>query len=260
MTTVLYHPEIRKHKQVRIFGNMSRTTKKTRSRFWRLATTGILILMLGMGLSRFLVVEGYMLDPVNVEPVMQMPELPNGCEAASLASVLQYYGYSVDKLDLAYGYIPRMDFLEEGETRYGGNPEEYYPGDPATGVGFYCFAAPLAEGANRYLQQQSSSLQAYDITGISPAGLREYLGQEIPVIVWITIDGEDPRYSHYAWTDVNTGESILGLANVHCVVLTALGESKCMLADPLDGEKVMEKDAFIKMFTAMGSRAVVIHD
>lgn len=259
MTTVLYHPEMRKKSRFGFLGPNC-TTKKTRSRFLRLVTVGVLALMLGAGLRRLWVVEGYMLDPVKVEPVMQIPELPNGCEAASLASVLQYYGYSVDKLDLAYGYIPRMDFFEEGETRYGGNPEEYYPGDPATGVGFYCFAAPLAEGANGYLQQQNSFLHAYDITGVSPAGLREYLGQEIPVIVWITIDGEEPRYSNYAWTDVNTGESILGLANVHCVVLTALGESKCMLADPLDGEKVVEKDSFIKMFTAMGSRAVVIHD
>ena len=75
-----------------------------------------------------------------------------------------------------------------------------------------------------------------------------------------TIDGEMPRYSNYEWTDLSTGETILGLANVHCVVLTALGETKCVLADPLDGERVLEKEEFEQMFSAMGCRAVVIHD
>lgn len=110
------------------------------------------------------------------------------------------------------------------------------------------------------MQQQESTLYAYDITGVTQAGLRQYLSDGVPVIVWITIDGEMPRYSNYEWTDLSTGETILGLANVHCVVLTALGETKCVLADPLDGERVLEKEEFEQMFSAMGCRAVVIHD
>lgn len=260
MTNVLYHPELKKRAKFSSTILCCGKAHKMHNRFLRLLTVGLLALILTVGVNRFLIVEGYVLDPLHVAPVMQLPELPNGCEAASLSSVLQYYGYSVNKLDLAYGYIPRTDFVEDGEIRYGANPELAYPGDPATGIGFYCFAVPVAEGANRYLRQQNSSLYAYDITGVTSAGLEEYLKQDVPVIVWITIDGEAPRYSSYEWTIADTGEKIVGLANVHCVVLTALGESKCMLSDPLNGEKVMERENFLEMFTALGSRAVVIHD
>ena len=39
-----------------------------------------------------------------------------------------------------------------------------------------------------------------------------------------------------------------------------LGETNALLADPLDGERVLEKEEFEQMFSAMGCRAVVIHD
>lgn len=256
MTAVLYRKTMTHQSNTQ----RERTERRARFRLKQLVTAAVLTALLTIGLGRFLVMEGYVLEPIRVEPVMQLPELPNGCEAASLAAVLQFYGYSVDKLDLAYGYIPRVDFWEEDGIRYGVDPNEAYPGDPATGIGFYCFAKPLAEGANLYLQQQESTLYAYDITGVTQAGLRQYLSDGVPVIVWITIDGEMPRYSNYEWTDLSTGETILGLANVHCVVLTALGETKCVLADPLDGERVLEKEEFEQMFSAMGCRAVVIHD
>ena len=51
-----------------------------------------------------------------VRTVLQNPELPNGCEAASLAALLKYKGVPADKLDLAYGYIPRGD-IEETTVR-----------------------------------------------------------------------------------------------------------------------------------------------
>ena len=50
-----------------------------------------------------------LLQGLAVTPALQEPALPNGCEAASLASVLDYYGLQADMLDLAYGYIPRQD-------------------------------------------------------------------------------------------------------------------------------------------------------
>ena len=54
-----------------------------------------------------------------VRTVLQNPELPNGCEAASLAALLKYKGVPADKLDLAYGYIPRGDIEETTDGRTG---------------------------------------------------------------------------------------------------------------------------------------------
>ncbi|WP_367925927.1 C39 family peptidase [uncultured Ruthenibacterium sp.] len=261
MTTVLQSPEMPCTSHSQISKSSEHTKNKAKIKHFRwILLLALLTVSLTFGANRFLTVKGYILDPLRVEPVMQLPELPNGCEASSLATVLQYYGYSVDKLDLAYGYIPRADFWEQDGVRYGINPENAYPGDPATGRGFYCFAEPLVEGANQYLSEQGSSYYAYDITGVTEAGLRQYLSEEIPVIVWITIDGEQPREGSFEWVDERSGETIRALANVHCVVLTALGESKCVLSDPLNGERLMDKEDFLTSFLALGSRAVVIHD
>lgn len=71
-----------------------------------------------------------------VRTVLQNPELPNGCEAASLAALLKYKGVPADKLDLAYGYIPRGDIEETTDGRTGPDPELAYAGDPAAAWAF----------------------------------------------------------------------------------------------------------------------------
>lgn len=200
-----------------------------------------------------------LLHGLDVVPVLQEPALPNGCEAASLASVLGYYGLQADMLDLAYGYIPRQDFYEgAGGTRFGPNPERAYPGDPAA-LGFYCFAGALCEGANTYLEKAGSSLRAYDVTGVTEAGLAGYLAAGTPVIVWVTTDWQPPRTSSYTWLLEDTGETYTPYANLHCLVLTGMGETKCRTADPLRGEQTVDKQTFLDIFAQAGSRAVVVH-
>lgn len=46
---------------------------------------------------------------LDVEPVLQLPELPTGCEITSLATVLNYYGYDISKTQLADEYMERGD-------------------------------------------------------------------------------------------------------------------------------------------------------
>ena len=199
------------------------------------------------------------LKGIDVEPVMQNPQLPNGCEAASLAAVLNALGVSVDKMDLAYGYIPRMDFEETGLQRIGPDPETAYPGDPATSRGFYCFAAPVCEGANRLLEERGSRLRAVDITGVTQQGLREYLKQGDAVIVWTTLDFSPPVKGSFTWTDEATGETIVPYYNLHCIVLTGMGQTKCVVVDPLQGQKRVDLDDFLRSFEEVGSMAAVIH-
>lgn len=42
---------------------------------------------------------------LNVDCILQNPELPTGCEVTALAIVLNYYGYGVDKCDLSDYYL-----------------------------------------------------------------------------------------------------------------------------------------------------------
>lgn len=194
-----------------------------------------------------------------MQAVLQNPGLPNGCEATSLAALLSYKGFAANKLDLAYAYIPREDLTETSDGRTGPDPEHVYAGDPATGLGFYCFAAPLAQGANRYLQEQESALYAVDITGVTADGLREYLRAGDPVVVWITRDLSAPCTGSFTWTLTDTGEEYIPYVNLHCVVLTGWGRGVCEIMDPLQGSRTVDQQAFIDCFEQMGSRALVIH-
>ena len=197
--------------------------------------------------------------PLEVAPVLQNPELPNGCEAASLAALLKYKGVPADKLDLAYGYIPRGDIEETTDGRTGPDPELAYAGDPAAGLGFYCFAQPVAQGANAYLAAQGSALRAVDITGVTGQGLLQYLRGGDPVIVWITKDLSAPRTGGCTWLLADTGETYVPYANLHCVVLAGWDGDTCTIADPLQGRRRVDAAAFLQCFRQMGSRAVVVH-
>ena len=169
------------------------------------------------------------------------------------------YGVPADKLDLAYGYIPRGDIEETTDGRTGPDPELAYAGDPAAGLGFYCFAQPVAQGANAYLAAQGSALRAADITGVTGQGLLQYLRGGDPVIVWITKDLSAPRTGGCTWLLADTGETYVPYVNLHCVVLAGWDGDTCTIADPLQGRRRVDAAAFLQCFRQMGSRAVVVH-
>ena len=123
--------------------------------------------------------------------------MPNGCEATALTMLLQYYGFAADKLSVAYDYIPRSDFTYTWFSTYGPDPASAYAGDPAL-FGFYCRAPAVAEGANRYLAEQDSTLRAVDISGADGYVLRRSIAQGRPVVVWATIGFEPLVYSDYS--------------------------------------------------------------
>ena len=86
-------------------------------------------------------------------------------------------------------------------------------------LNFYCFAQPVAQGANAYLAAQGSALRAADITGVTGQGLLQYLRGGDPVIVWITKDLSAPRTGGCTWLLADTGETYVPYVNLHCVVL-----------------------------------------
>lgn len=61
--------------------------------------------------------------------ILQMPELPTGCEITALTMVLNYYGFAVDKTVMAAEYLPTagMGLYYGADGRlYGTDPEELY--------------------------------------------------------------------------------------------------------------------------------------
>lgn len=196
---------------------------------------------------------------LSVPEVLQLPQLPNGCEVTSLTALLQYRGFAANKLDLAYGYVPREDFAESPYGIIGPDPEHAYVGDPATASGYYCFAAPLAQGANQYLQEMGSTMHAFDVTGVTDKGLELYIRGGDPVVVWITLDLSAPRTGSFTWLIRDAGKVYWPYSNLHCVVLMGWGRDTCTLMDPLQGIRTVNQQAFLNCFKQMGRRALVIH-
>lgn len=196
---------------------------------------------------------------LTVQTVFQEPALPNGCEAASLATLLEYNGCSVDLVSLGVDYLPRQSFSYSGPNRYGPDPEQAYAGDPASSSnGWYCFEGPIIEAANAWLRDQGSSLRAQSETGADMDRLEQLLRQGTPVAVWFTQDYEQPRFNtSFTWT-LPDGSTYTPYGNLHCVVLTGMDENQCYLADPMQGDSCIERDRFESIYTAMGSRAVVL--
>ena len=195
---------------------------------------------------------------LDVPVIGQNPELPNGCEITSLTMLLQYLGFDVDKMTMAEDYLPRS------EKFYGADPEVEFMGDPSQSsgesCGFYCFQGPIIQAAEKYLaaQGQADAWEVTDITGVDAAGLAEQLAAGNPVLVWATIDFKDVRESSkWSWTTAS-GETYTPLVDVHCLVLTGYEDNQFYLSDPLETYESVRQQKFMEIFTAMGSRAVVI--
>ena len=95
---------------------------------------------------------------LNVENILQNPELPNGCEITSAAIVLNYLGFGIDKVTLAENYLPMHIPYWEAD------PEVEFMGSPADELSFYCLPGAITTAVNTYLDEQGSTYSALDIT------------------------------------------------------------------------------------------------
>ena len=81
---------------------------------------------------------------LDVECVLQNPELPTGCEITALTTVLNYLGYNVDKLTMADYYL---DKGKMGEV----SPYKAFVGNPRDEDSCGAFAPVLVNSATKYL-------------------------------------------------------------------------------------------------------------
>ncbi|MEG2652556.1 MAG: C39 family peptidase [Ruthenibacterium sp.] len=232
-----------------------------RKRMRRRAALVVLLMVISFLLGRFCAALSRPQDGIlSVEAVRQNPELPNGCEIASLAAALQYSGIKASALSLYREVLPKADLVAGKDGTYTGpNPELVYAGNAESVTkGWYCFEQPLAAAANAWLVRQQSNRTAKIITGENLAMLQTHLVGGAPVIVWVTLNYEAPRYSTFHWRIEGTGETYVPYANLHCVLLTGIAQDTCYVTDPVKGNTRVPLALFQESYTAMGSRAVVL--
>jgi len=200
---------------------------------------------------------------LDVPQILQKPELPNGCEITSLCQILRFLGYPADKCDLADHYLPRSEFW------YGTDPDRFYMGDPHREdddtdprTGYYCFAGPIVEAANRYLSDQSRSekpaYRAVDLTGADETELIRQLEEGRPFIFWASLHFEDIQFDKCGSYKLPDGREHRVFHQLHCMVCKGVDEEYFYIADPLDYNERVPRARFMKIYRQLGSRAAAL--
>lgn len=204
-----------------------------------------------------IVEEGHLIE--NFPVILQMPELPTGCEVTALTMVLHYYGWNVDKTVLAETYLPQKAwwlYYGADGLLYGPDLQSYFIGDPASEDGGVCGSQAIVAAADGYLSDKGSSLRALDKTGASPEELYELIDEDIPVIVWVTISMA-PRADTEGWY-TESGEFVEWSTNDHGAVLIGYTDSTVILADPISGQCEYSKEAFEAVFDSRNRQCVIL--
>lgn len=166
---------------------------------------------------------------------LQMPELPTGCEATALGTLLRMNGVNVTKFDVADA-MPKSDGSDFVYS-FWGNP--YSATD-----GWACMAPCSVITANKFLK--NSNKVAVEYTGTDLTDLK------FPSAVWITMYLNDPQPSNYE----SNGYRLF--RNPHCVVVTRIELDSVYVIDPLVGEVVYPLERFNIVYKELGCQAVCI--
>lgn len=194
-------------------------------------------------------------------PVLnQMPELPTGCEITAMTMVLNYYGYSTDKVQMATEYLPTLSsadvYLGDDGILYGNDMNQYFIGDPTTQDGIICGTNAIISATNTFLNANGGGLHAVDKTGTDADRLYRLVKEDIPVVVWCTIGMED-RQNTQGWYTEN-GQYIDWSKNDHGAVLIGYTKETVTIADPISGIVDYDKDQFEKVFSSRGKQCVIL--
>lgn len=188
-----------------------------------------------------------------VDPLLQMPELPAGCEITSLTCLLNHLGYNVDKEVMVDTYL---DYEVTSGTNY--TFFEKYIGDPRSN-GYGCYAPVLMRAATEFLNDQNSPLEAVNLSGSTKEEILLVIASDHPVVIWGTTDNMDV-YESLEWTTPD-GTDVYWCIYEHCMLLTGydMAENTVTVCDPLKGKVEYNMTQFFEVYDDMYQQAITIY-
>ncbi len=192
----------------------------------------------------------------NVPLILQKPDYPNGCEAASAVMLLNYYGINISLSEFVT-FLPKEKIYSENGTRYGPNPALFYAGDPASpNGGWGCFDVVIAKTINKILQDNKSSLNVKLNNSKESLYNLVYDG---PSLIWVTIDYEEVK-EVFTWQSFDKTETYTYPKDEHVVVLTGCDDNYFYINDPLKNEQniKVEKEKLAQSYDSLGRQSVKI--
>lgn len=177
----------------------------------------------------------------SVPELFQHPSMPAGCEIYSLTAVLQAMGHDADPDSIVANQLP---FDVEGDdcaSAFWGDP--YWSGEGMP-------PAIMAAG-NAFLEEAGASERFANITGTDFDELASKASSGTPVLVWTTLDFEDPCFD-----EPLEANSFYDLE--HCVVLLGVEGHRACIMDPTQGYVTVNYDWFKYLYEQCGSMALAI--
>ena len=182
--------------------------------------------------------------------------MPNACEVASLAMLLQFAGVKVTKEELADA-IPNVPLVREDGLH--GNPNKAFVGDMAGELGgqggYSVYHGPIAALAQDYLLNRS--FKVVDLTGQKFTVLLKELASGNPVWV-ITTTTMQPDMLEEVWETPDGTMRVNWM--LHSVAVTGFDDKHIYINDPYgyDQNVPYDRKGFEAAWKLMGSQAVVI--
>lgn len=187
--------------------------------------------------------------------------IPTGCESVSTVALLHYLGIKITTDQFIDSFLPCKGFYRENGVLYGPNPHEYFAGNPYEKSSLGCYPDVILK-ALRSMQTAKypgvGNLTFRNVTGTDLQTLiEEYINNEIPVLLWVTIDMKESREGMKYYLD--DGTLYTWTAQEHCVVLCGYNKENYYIMDPLaDGEIVgYAKQLVEQRYNEMGKYAIV---
>jgi uncharacterized protein YvpB len=203
---------------------------------------------------------------IDMENILQLPELPTGCEITALTTLLRFYGYDADKVTMASDYLPTSwgNYTEIDGQIYKDSFFDYFIGDPA-GTGYGCFSPAIMTAAEKFLAENprpdGKVYEAVNISGCNPDEMYDLLIAGTPVMCWATDGMIEPEY-YESWFDNATGEKLDWYLNEHAFVLVGFNMDAGLITlnDPMKGIIDYSKTRFEMRFNQMYSQAIYIRE
>lgn len=184
---------------------------------------------------------------VDIDEMIQYPELPTGCEIVALTMALNSLGCDLGKTEIAEEYLVY------------GNYVDGYAGDPFSDGGAGMLPIGTVKTVENYTECTGAKVFAYDSTGASLDELYKFIEAGCPVLMWTTYYMDEPWFAEeYYYGD----ESYPWYDNEHCVTLCGydIDDGTIDIADPIQGIVTVSAERFSDIYEEIGSYSVILLD
>jgi len=191
----------------------------------------------------------------DVPLICQFPAYPTGCETVASVMALRYVGEQVSVDTFIDNCLETGAVYRKNGVLYGPDPYEKFVGDPRSQYSLGCFSPVMEKALKKYLGDDTRVIHT---TGQTVDSLcRTYIAQNIPVIVWVSIQMKETGKGNVWYTE--TGERFRWITNEHCMLLIGFDETQYYFNDPYTGKQLhFEKSLVSRRYDTFGKQSIVV--